>query len=255
MHGAGAFAVVRSLDGVESKIETSVLGKTAVLGKIYTFIKILVGQKRGGKRLLCLTVVTLLQCGDLHLRVLQCPSGGGVTGMQIPYISPTGAQSKQRKLCYMSAFCCLLKNTNVSNAPPLGQQTADKSPHNPLPYPLLGVVGRDNDRRITRTILSCCPLHNIIYSVLATTCPFYTKNRCSHTPIALAVFRTKLFRTLQSRETHIGVGGLWGGRDWEEMAFFGALAKGDVSSSIALASREFLPKSCVLIKYSPLCNL
>ena len=44
-----------------------------------------------------------------------------------------------------------------------------------------------------------------------------------------------------------------GGRDWEEMAFFGALAKGDVSSSIALASREFLPKSC-LIKYSPLCN-
>ena len=37
------------------------------------------------------------------------------------------------------------------------------------------------------------------------------------------------------------------------MAFFGALAKGDVSS-IALASREFLPKSC-LIKYSPLCSL
>ena len=55
----GAF-VVRILDGVESKIETSVLGKTAVLGKIYAFIKILVGQKRGGKRLLCLTVVTLL---------------------------------------------------------------------------------------------------------------------------------------------------------------------------------------------------
>ena len=39
------------------------------------------------------------------------------------------------------------------------------------------------------------------------------------------------------------------------MAFFGALAKGDVSSSIALASREFLPKSCLLIKYSSLCNL
>ena len=51
------------------------------------------------------------------------------------------------------------------------------------------------------------------------------------------------------------MGGLWRGRDWEEMAFFGALAKGDVSSSIALASREFLPKSCLLIKYSPLCNL
>ena len=165
---------------------------------------------------------------DLHANLLH-----------IPHLAPTGAQSKQRKLCYMSrklcymsrklcymsTFCCLLKNTNVSNAPPLGQQTADKSPHNPLPYPVLGVVGRDNDRRITRTILSCCPLHNIIYSVLATTCPFYTKNRCSHTPIALAVFRTKLFRTLQSRETHIGVGGLWGGRDWEEMAFFGALEK------------------------------
>ncbi len=43
-----------------------------------------------------------------------------------------------------------------------------------------------------------------------------------------------------------------GGR---EVAFFGALAKVDVSSSIALAGREFLPKSCLLIKYSPLCNL
>ena len=69
--------------------------------------------------------------------------------LHIPHLAPTGAQSKQRKLCYMSAFCCLLKNTNVSNAPPLGQQTADKSPHNPLPYPVLGVVGRDNDRHIT----------------------------------------------------------------------------------------------------------
>ena len=39
------------------------------------------------------------------------------------------------------------------------------------------------------------------------------------------------------------------------MAFFGALAEGDVSSSIALAGRGFLPKSCLLIKYSPLCNL
>ena len=39
------------------------------------------------------------------------------------------------------------------------------------------------------------------------------------------------------------------------MAFFGALAKVDVSSSIALAGREFLPKSCLLIKYLPLCNL
>ena len=43
-----------------------------------------------------------------------------------------------------------------------------------------------------------------------------------------------------------------GGR---QAAFFGALAKGDVSSSIALAGRGFLPKSCLLIKYSPLCNL
>ena len=40
------------------------------------------------------------------------------------------------------------EKTNVSNAPPLGQQTAGKSPHNPLPYPVLGEVGRDNDRRI-----------------------------------------------------------------------------------------------------------
>ena len=41
----------------------------------------------------------------------------------------------------------------------------------------------------------------------------------------------------------------------ERWHFFGALAKVDVSSSIALAGREFLPKSCLLIKYSPLCNL
>ena len=32
------------------------------------------------------------------------------------------------------------------------------------------------------------------------------------------------------------------------VAFFGALAKVFVSSSIALAGREFLPKSCILIK-------
>ena len=41
----------------------------------------------------------------------------------------------------------------------------------------------------------------------------------------------------------------------QEVAFFGALAKVFVSSSTALAGREFLPKSCLLIKYSPLCNL
>ena len=41
----------------------------------------------------------------------------------------------------------------------------------------------------------------------------------------------------------------------QEVAFFDALAKGDVSPSIALAGRGFLPKSCILIKYSPLCNL
>ena len=74
------------------------------------------------------------------------------------------------------------------------------------------------------------------------------ENGCTHTPIALAVFGTKLFRTLQSRETHIGVGGLWGGREGERWHFFGALAKVDVSFSIALAGREFLPKSCLLIK-------
>ena len=93
-----------------------------------------------------------------------------------------------------------------------------------------------------------------MYSVvLAITCPFYKENGCTHTPIALAIFGTNLFRTRQSRETHIGVGGwLWGGR---QVAFFWPLAKGDVSSSIALAGRGFLPKSCFLIKYSPLCNL
>ena len=126
-----------------------------------------------------------------------------------------------------------------------------RPPYTPTFIPLFRIP-RSAFYRGPQTILSRCPLHNIIYSVLAITCPFYTENGCTHTPIALAVFRTKLFRTLQSRETHIGVGGLWGGR---EVAFFGALAKGNVSSSIALAGRGFLPKSCLLIKYSPLCNL
>ena len=56
------------------------------------------------------------------------------------------------------------------------------------------------------------------------------------------------------RDPHRGgwVVGRAGGR---QVAFFGALAKGDVSSSIALAGKGFLPKSFVLIKYSPLCNL
>ena len=52
-----------------------------------------------------------------------------------------------------------------------------------------------------------------------------------------------------TRDPHRGG---WEGVRWH---FFGALAKGDVSSSIALAGRGFLPKSCFLIKYSPLCNL
>ena len=57
-----------------------------------------------------------------------------------------------------------------------------------------------------------------------------------------------------TRDPHRGgwVVGRAGGR---QVAFFGALAKGDVSSSIALAGRGFLPKSYPLIKYSPLCNL
>ncbi len=60
-----------------------------------------------------------------------------------------------------------------------------------------------------------------------------------------------------TRDPHRGVwvGGLWEGREGVRWHFFGALAKGDVSSSIALAGRGFLPKSFVLIKYSPLCNL
>ena len=56
---------------------------------------------------------------------------------------------------------------------------------------------------------------------------------------ALAVFETKLFRTLQSRRPHIGGGWVAGrvrlGRD----GIFGTLAKGDVSSSIALADTGF----------------
>ena len=64
--------------------------------------------------------------------------------MQTPYISPLNT------MLHVSWHSLVLV-LNVSNAPPLGQQTADKSPRNPPPYPVLGVVGRDNDRRITRT--------------------------------------------------------------------------------------------------------
>ena len=43
----------------------------------------------------------------------------------------------------------------------------------------------------------------------------------------------------------------------ERRHFLALWQKGDVSSSIALAGRGFLPKSCLdlLIKYLPLCNL
>ena len=74
------------------------------------------------------------QCGDLHSWFLQCPRGGGATGMQIPYISPL------KTLCYMYLGILVLV-LNVSNAPPLGQQTADKSPRNPPPYPCWGWWG------------------------------------------------------------------------------------------------------------------
>ena len=66
--------------------------------------------------------------------------------------------------------------------------------------------------------------------------------------------------------TPLGVGGLWGGRELRgrEVAFFGALAKVDVSSSIALAGREFLPKSrifslnirpSVIYRQRPFCKI
>ena len=57
-----------------------------------------------------------------------------------------------------------------------------------------------------------------------------------------------------TRDPHRG-GWVVGRAGGQEVAFFGALAKGNVSTSITLAGRGFLPKSCLLIKYSPLCNL
>ena len=66
--------------------------------------------------------------------------------LHIPYLSPTGDHSPNRE---HFATCphtyVLLKNTNVSNAPPLWQQTACKSPR----IPTLPRVGHDNDWRIT----------------------------------------------------------------------------------------------------------
>ena len=77
--------------------------------------------------------------------------------MQIPYISPL------KTLCYMYLGILVLV-LNVSNAPPLGQQTADKSPRNPPPYPVLGVVGRDNDRRINNEFCLCCLFQRLVFS-------------------------------------------------------------------------------------------
>ena len=90
------------------------------------------------------------------LVVFTMPQGWGsdwhANPLHIPHLAPTGGHSPNREHCYMS-LCphtyVLLKNTIVSNVPPLGQQTACKSPRNPPPYPVLGVVGRDNDRRIS----------------------------------------------------------------------------------------------------------
>ena len=98
-------------------------------------------------------------------------------------------------------------------------------------------------------------MHSIIYSVLAIACLFYTENGCSYSPIAPAVSSTKLISYSAITESPIGVGGLWGGWDWAEAAFFGCLAKRELSSSIALVVRDFLPRFYHLIKYSPFCNL
>ena len=67
--------------------------------------------------------------------------------MQTPYISPL------KTLCYMylGILVLVLNGFERVKCPTLGQQTADKSPRNPPPYPVLGVVGRDNDRRIICT--------------------------------------------------------------------------------------------------------
>ena len=68
------------------------------------------------------------------LVVFTMPQGWGATGMQTPYISPL------KTLCYMYLGILVLV-LNVSNAPPLGQQTADKSPRNPHPTPCWGWWG------------------------------------------------------------------------------------------------------------------
>ena len=69
--------------------------------------------------------------------VLQCPRGGerlAYKSPTYPHLAPTGDHSPNRE---HYATCLhlyvLLKNTNLSNVPPLGQQTAGKSPHGDLP--------------------------------------------------------------------------------------------------------------------------
>ena len=79
-------------------------------------------------------------------------------------------------------------------------------------------------------------------------CPGYYLPKSMGTPTALAIFGTKLFRTLQSRRPTQGWAGCGaGGR----CHFFGALAKVDLSSSIALASREFLPNRVSSLNIRP----
>ena len=97
----------------------------------------------------------------------------------------------------------------------------------------------------------CCPLYGTIYSVPGYLPTVFDRNQCSLSPIALTVFLNKLFLNSAITESHIGLGGLWGGRHWVEGNVFLAKILGPSLLSVEL----FLQKTAQLIKYSPFCNL
>ena len=85
--------MVRILDGVESKIETSVLGKTAVLGKIYNYVHKNFGWAKARRQAPPLPHGSYATGITAVLRVREVfPGSGRVLGIQVGnnYISLPG---------------------------------------------------------------------------------------------------------------------------------------------------------------------
>ena len=95
-------------------------------------------------------------CGDLSLLFLQCPRGGGVIDMQIPYISPTRpllvttVQAENTMLhVRIRMFHWKIRTSQMPHPSGSKQLAIPVQSPTPSPYPTrVEGGGSDNDRRI-----------------------------------------------------------------------------------------------------------